>query len=647
MLRLYNFFHLNIMFSSIEEEQRQDVIKNCYWPLLRMCRQQNIPVGVEASGYTLEVIAILDPEWIIEFKSLIKLGLCELIGCGYTQIIGPLAPAEVNQKNLQLGAQVYEDLIGLKPTVALVNEQAYSSGLISIYKESGYQALIMEWENSFKSNSQWLDEWKYHPQIGIGPHEEEISIIWNQSIAFQKFQRYVHGDLELADMLSYIGSHCSDKDRFFSFYGSDAEVFGYRPGRFDTEGPVQADEWLQIERLIRAISSSIKVDWILPSDVLKSKHLENSHRRLTLGSAAKPTPVKKQLKYNISRWSVSGRNDFNVNTRCFALAKRLSDLQSSSADWKELCYLWSSDFRTHITEKRWTRFDARLRAFEARIGKRHSPSLSESLAIESSHVPPKIKIQGKIITVETEQILVTFNCQKGLSIEKYIDKQISSRPLFGTISHGFFSDIGYSADFYSGILTYQSPGQHQVTDLAHTVFRVFFKGSAVYLVGIIKTRLGRIRKIWKISGGKRMLTLRIGVNWKDASIGSLRLFPVTLIPDTFDQSSLFIETHNGGFLKEQFLLGTNVVKHGKPVSFLVSSQEGLGVTAGEIAIGDLDKRIMVSFCPSQSAFLGQITHEPVDSTWFTRVALTAREVDDTAKPAPISLKATINISSDW
>ena len=38
------------------------------------------------------------------------------------------------------------------------------------------------------------------------------------------------------------------------------------------------------------------------------------------------------------------------------LSRRCAD----DAGWKELCYLWSSDFRTHITEKRWTAFCARL-----------------------------------------------------------------------------------------------------------------------------------------------------------------------------------------------------------------------------------------------------------------------------------------------
>ena len=59
-LRVFAFFHLNLAFSSIEEERRAEVIARCYWPLLRL--SENHPhIGIEVSGYTLEEIARLDP----------------------------------------------------------------------------------------------------------------------------------------------------------------------------------------------------------------------------------------------------------------------------------------------------------------------------------------------------------------------------------------------------------------------------------------------------------------------------------------------------------------------------------------------------------------------------------------------------------
>ena len=76
-------------------------------------------------------------------------------------------------------------------------------------------------------------------------------------------------------------------------------------------------------------------------------------------------PVKKQRKYNLSRWAVTGRDDIAINAACERIYRGMADGQASDADWKELCALWASDFRTHITEKRWNGYCARLAEAEA------------------------------------------------------------------------------------------------------------------------------------------------------------------------------------------------------------------------------------------------------------------------------------------
>src|SRR6185503_18944560 len=56
LLQVFAFFHLNLAFSSIEEERRDEVIARCYWPLLRLAHS-HAPIGIEVSGFTLEEIA--------------------------------------------------------------------------------------------------------------------------------------------------------------------------------------------------------------------------------------------------------------------------------------------------------------------------------------------------------------------------------------------------------------------------------------------------------------------------------------------------------------------------------------------------------------------------------------------------------------
>src|ERR1700759_5663127 len=88
-LTTFAVFHLNLAFSSIEEEQRGDVIARCYWPLLCLARTHG-PIGIEATGVTLEENAKRDPAWIAEACELITQGRIELIGSGYAQMIAPL-----------------------------------------------------------------------------------------------------------------------------------------------------------------------------------------------------------------------------------------------------------------------------------------------------------------------------------------------------------------------------------------------------------------------------------------------------------------------------------------------------------------------------------------------------------------------------
>src|SRR3990172_12212738 len=80
-LELYAVFHLNMAYSSIEEERRADLIRSSYWPLLELAARRRLPFGIEATGYTLEEIARLDgrsEEHTSELQSRLHL-VCRLL----------------------------------------------------------------------------------------------------------------------------------------------------------------------------------------------------------------------------------------------------------------------------------------------------------------------------------------------------------------------------------------------------------------------------------------------------------------------------------------------------------------------------------------------------------------------------------------
>ncbi|HEY0282298.1 MAG TPA: hypothetical protein VGC27_06725, partial [Rhizomicrobium sp.] len=251
-LRLFAFFHLNLAFSSIEEERRGEVIAQCYWPLLRLAERCG-PVGVEASGYTLEEIAKLDPAWIEALKRLIGAGQVDFIGAGYSQMIGPLVPYRVTQANLAIGNETYRRLLGIRPSIALVNEQAYSGGLVGLYLDAGYRTLLMDWDNP-SSHHQWPAEARYAPQRAAGADGRTIGLIWTNTVAFQKLQRFAHDDIGLDDYLAYVRAQRGTVARALCLYASDAEVFDFRPGRFRTEEKNNGGEWERLEQAFERLA---------------------------------------------------------------------------------------------------------------------------------------------------------------------------------------------------------------------------------------------------------------------------------------------------------------------------------------------------------------------------------------------------------
>ena len=109
MLNLYSVFHLNLMYSSIEESDRPEVIEKCYEPLVTLAAIT--PIGIEAPAVTLEIIKELDSNWILSLTKDISESKIALMGSGYSQIIGPLVPAKVKTWNQKMGLLLYQQLI--------------------------------------------------------------------------------------------------------------------------------------------------------------------------------------------------------------------------------------------------------------------------------------------------------------------------------------------------------------------------------------------------------------------------------------------------------------------------------------------------------------------------------------------------------
>lgn len=632
MLSLYAIFHLNLAFSSIEEDLRPEVIRTCYWPLLQLARDLKLPFGIEASAYTLEVIESIDPSWLEELRLLCS-NQCEFIASGYSQLIGPLVPAEVNEANLRVGQAVYRRL-GLSPEIALINEQAYAAGLLEHYMKAGFKAIVMEWDNPASDHHDWDREWGYFPQYASDGHGHEIPLIWNRAIVFQKFQRYAHGEQDLTGYLAYLQSHNAAYQRFLPVYGNDVEIFDFRPGRFQTEAMLgKESEWERIKKLFMAIKTEPDLAMIKPGALLQHLDVPHAGNRLQLESACQPIPVKKQPKYNISRWALTGRDDLRINTQCWRAYQMLkgNDVDDDRL-WQELCYLWSSDFRTHITENRWQAYLQRLQRFNQSLEQLPGNTAGNQQIMDCCDSDSASVCNEKVLIFENNARSIHINTAKGLTIDNFANNELSCVPLIKTIEHGFYDHIEFGADFYSGHLVFESPGQHKVTDLATAPCTIQSGNEGICVCARYATSLGEVVKEMRISPSVDELQITYTFSWPKTPIGSLRLGNITLNPEAFDSKSLFVSTHNGGYTPDFFRLEAQPVNHLLPVSSLVSSRQGLGVTAGEVIVGDATKCLVIAFDKSKSAAIAQIQYVPFKSgSYFLRIIFSLQEYDDTSK----------------
>lgn len=654
-LKLYTAFHLNLAYSSIEEEQRSEVIQKCYWPLLHMAKKLKLPFGIESTGYTLQSIQAIDPSWTTELKRLVAGGAIEFIGSGYSQIIGPVVPAKVNAANLRLGNQVYEELLGFRPQVALINEQAYSGGLIRHYLDAGYRAILMDWDNPASLHPEWNPEYRYLPQRACSQDDSEIALIWTNSIAFQEFQRYAHGELDLSEYISYLSRHIGGSVRAFPMYCNDIEIFNFRPGRYHTEAILRDDEWSRIEKAFKAILSDERFEFIVPSQSLELLGLCNAGNRLRLESSRQPIPVKKQSKYNITRWAVTGRDDLVINSACWRIYRKLESMPSAGdGEWRELCYLWSSDFRTHITEKRWHSYLKRLNELDSSLsmsGDCHSEStVSSGFAAQPAPSSAKKhctwKKEGRYFSAETKYLSVRLNLSKGACIDGLWFKDVSDKPLCGTLPHGYYDDINWGADYYTGHVILELPGHHKITDLNPVDPKIEMLEDRLRLVCLIQTPLGPVEKNIDIFFELPVLGLNYHLDWTSTPVGSLRVGNITLNPEAFQRNTLFYRTQNGGFSWECFSLKDVEVDQGQSVSLLVSANNGIGMTNGIVWLGDEHKRLNVKVDMTASSPIGLMTCKSVGENYFCRLALSLLEVDETCKNRDVSskFKCSVGIS---
>ena len=240
------------------------------------------------------------------------------------------------------------------------------------------------------------------------------------------------------------------------------------------------------------------------------------------------------------------------------------------------------------------------------------------------------------VEIATPALTAQLDRRRGLAISS-LHFAAQQRPAIGSLPHGFFEDIALQADWYTGDCVFEAPGEHKLTDLDWCKTHVAQDGDDVIVHGALETAKGRIEKQMRFCGHAPRVEFDLAFQWHDWGKGVLRLGHFTLLPDAFDIAALSLATTNGG-AQERFALVGQTIDHGAPVSFLVSSSHGLGLTEGWAEIGDATTKLRVEVDRATAPLLGLLTHRPARraggaASVFCQLQLSALELDDTRKPS--------------
>lgn len=413
-------------------------------------------------------------------------------------------------------------------------------------------------------------------------------------------------------------------------YANDAEVFDHRPGRFAAEPELDGDEWERIAAGLRALRAEGVGVPALPSDVLRLLGAPGAGHKLTLEAPDQPVPVKKQDKYNISRWAVTGRDDVGINTRCWRLYARLHAAGCTDPEaWRTLCELWASDFRTHVTDLRWSALLEHLEEVERRWAPAPGGGAPAARAGRDKSSGTAVS-SADAVELRAGPLTVRLNPRRGLAIAAFTDASVGDRALLGTLEHGYFPTIELGADFYSGHLVQEPPLAHKVTDLERVRPEIGRdERGRSYARARIPTALGPIEKRVALDPGG--VELEWTLRWRELPLGSLRLGYVTLLPEAFDARTLWYATHNGGSAFERHRIAGPPFDHGAPVSALVSCRQGLGMTEGVVLLGDAEREVRVEVDQSLARPLALVSWTPGAGRWLLRLLFALSESDDTRR----------------
>jgi hypothetical protein len=165
-------FHANLNYAYLTEERYEFVIRRAYEMLLDTMQDcfPEVKFVFEASGYTVEQMALKTPDVLEKLKAAIDRGQCEFMGSPYAHPMLPNFPKEDGIWSIRFSNDVYQKYLGVTPRSFWNPECGWRSYIPEQILENGYANLIGDFEAY--SRSCGPDGRPLRPEIYTVEHSE-------------------------------------------------------------------------------------------------------------------------------------------------------------------------------------------------------------------------------------------------------------------------------------------------------------------------------------------------------------------------------------------------------------------------------------------------------------------------------------------
>jgi len=136
--------HANIQYSQLTPEKRRWVMKNSYEKLFDLILGGNYKIAFEASGKTIDEIAIQAPEVLEKLKHLVSAKQVEPVSSPYIHFMVSNIPPEISLDSLRYALDTWEKHVGVRPETGWNPECGWASHLPELYQEAGFKTLVMD-----------------------------------------------------------------------------------------------------------------------------------------------------------------------------------------------------------------------------------------------------------------------------------------------------------------------------------------------------------------------------------------------------------------------------------------------------------------------------------------------------------------------